>query len=181
MRPSPHQRTIPSNHTPPPLMTTQPPLSTISNVPVQTHIPAPSFQTYTLNVPTCAPFSNQLQFFDGTDYRFQPELIRNCINTRTVYQLGLEPTNPDQKHTWHARWVALVGTSLDGPAFSWFISYSEADTQDWSTFTLKFLTQFNSVTAQYKAQAQAQNVQLNTHEYISICFFLCLPCWRSCK
>ena len=54
------------------------------------------------------------------------------------------------------------------PNSSWFNSLSEADTQDWSTFTLEFLKHFNSVTAQYKAQAEAQNMKLNTHESISI-------------
>ena len=44
MFPSPHQWTIHSNHTPPPSMATQPPLSTTSNLPVQTHILVPCFQ-----------------------------------------------------------------------------------------------------------------------------------------
>ena len=63
----------------------------------------------------------------------------------------------------------LVATSLDGPVSSWFNSLSEADAQDWSTLTLKFPKKFDSVTAQSKVQAEAQNVQLNTHECISSC------------
>ena len=47
-------------------MATQHPLYTTSNLPVQTHIPIPSFHFYTLNVPTSAPFSSQLQFSDDT-------------------------------------------------------------------------------------------------------------------
>ena len=66
MYPSLHHWTIPSNHTPPPSRPTQPPLSTTSNLLVQTHILVPSFQPYTLDVPTCAPLSSQLQIFDGT-------------------------------------------------------------------------------------------------------------------
>ena len=58
----------------------------------------------------------------------------------------------------------LVATSLDGPVSSWFNSLSEADAQDWSTLTLKFRKKFDSVTAQSEVQAEAQNVQLNTHE-----------------
>ena len=64
--------------------------------------------------------------------------------------------------------MALVTTSLDGLASSWFNSVSAAAKQDWSTFTLKFLKHFDSVTAQYKSQAEPQNVQLNTYESISI-------------
>ena len=45
---------------------------------------------------------------------------------------------------------------------------SEADTRDWSTFTLKCLNQIDSVRALKKAQAEAQNVQLNTYEKISV-------------
>ena len=47
---SPYQWTIPSNDTPPTSMATQHPFSTTPNLPVQTHIPVPSFQPYTLNV-----------------------------------------------------------------------------------------------------------------------------------
>ena len=49
-------------------MATQPPLSTTYKLPVQTHIPVICFRPNTLNVPTRAPFSSQLQIFDGTDY-----------------------------------------------------------------------------------------------------------------
>ena len=38
----------PSNHTRPPSIATQPPLSATSNLPVQSHIPLPSFQPYSL-------------------------------------------------------------------------------------------------------------------------------------
>ena len=54
------------------------------------------------------------------------------------------------------------------PGLFWFNGLSEADTQHWSTFTLKFLKQFDSVTAQYKAQTETRNVQLNRHKSISI-------------
>ena len=98
MYPSPHQWTIPSNHVPPPSMTTQLPSSTISNLPVQTHIPVPSSEQYTLNVPTCDPISNRLQFFDSTDYGHRQEQFFNGIKARTTHQLGPEPTSADQKH-----------------------------------------------------------------------------------
>ena len=119
-------------------------------------------------MPTCAPFSRQLQISVGTDYRYRPEQFLNGIKTRTIYQLAPEPTNPDQTHSRHVRRMALVATSLDGPAFSWFNSLSEADTQDWSTFTLKIPKHSGSVTAQCKAQAEAQQGQLNTQESISV-------------
>ena len=99
MYPSPHQWTIHPNHTPPPSMATQPPLSTTSTLPTQqTHIFVPSFQPYTFNVLTCAPLSSQLQISDSTDYRYRPEQFLTDIKTRTIYQLGPEPTNPHQKH-----------------------------------------------------------------------------------
>ena len=59
--------------------------------------------------------------------------------------------------------MALVATSLDVPTSLCFNSLSEADTQDWFTFMLNFLKQLDCVTAQYKAQAQAQKVQLNRY------------------
>ena len=43
-----------------------------------------------------------------------------------------------------------------------FICFSEADTQDWCTFTVNFFQHFDSVTAQYKDQHAAQNSQLET-------------------
>ena len=64
--------------------------------------------------------------------------------------------------------MALVATSLDGPASALFNSLPGADTQDWSTFTLKFPKLFDSVTAQNKAQAETQNAQLNTFESIAV-------------
>ena len=64
--------------------------------------------------------------------------------------------------------MPFVATSLDVLASSWFNSLSKAHTQEWSTFTVNFPKQFDSVTAQYKTQAEAQNVQLNTHDSISI-------------
>ena len=64
--------------------------------------------------------------------------------------------------------MGLVVTALNGRASSCFNSLPEADTQDWSTSTLSFPEQIDIVTAQYQAQAQDQNAQLNTHESISI-------------
>ena len=159
MYPSPHQWTIPSNQTPPPSLATQPALSTTSNLTVQTLIPVPSFQPYISNMPTCAPLSSRLQNFDGTDYRYRPDQFLNRKKARTFYQLSPEPSSPEQKHIWHVRRVALVATSLDGPVSSWFNSILEAGTQDWSTFTLKLLKQFDSVTEQNKAQAHARNAK----------------------
>ena len=116
MYPSPHHWTTPSNQTPRPSRPTQTPLSTTFNLLVQTHILEPSFQPYTLDVPTCAPLSSRLQIFDGTDYRYRPEQFLKGIKVRTIYQLGPEPTNPDQIHIWNVRRMALVATSPDGPA-----------------------------------------------------------------
>ena len=64
--------------------------------------------------------------------------------------------------------MALVATSLDGPASSWFSSLFETDTQDWSIFSTKFLKRFDSSTIKIKAQAEARNLQLATHESISM-------------
>ena len=52
-----------------------------------------------------------------------------------------------------------------------FISLSEIDTQDWPFFD-KYFKQFDSRTITLKAQVQAQNIQMGTHESISIyiCF-----------
>ena len=98
MYPSQHQWTIHPNHTRPPSMAIQPPLSTTSTLPTQqTYIFVPSFQPYTFNVPTCAPSSSQLQVSDSTDIRYRPEQFLTGIKTRIIYQLGPEPTNPDQK------------------------------------------------------------------------------------
>ena len=58
--------------------------------------------------------------------------------------------------------------SLNGSTSSWFISLSDADTQDWSTFTLKFPKPFYGLTAQYKVEACARNSQSHTDESISI-------------
>ena len=96
-------------------MVNQPPLSRTSNLPVQTHLPVPSLQTYTLNEPICAPLSSQLQIFDGTDHRYQPEQFLYRTKTRTFHQSGPEPTSPDQKHVWHVRGMAIVDVFTDGP------------------------------------------------------------------
>ena len=124
-------------------MTTQSPLSSTSNVLVQTHIAVPSFKTYTLNGSKFAPLSSQFQIFDGTDYSYRPEQFVKGIKAETLCQLGPEPTSPDQKHIWHVGRMAFVAISPDIPSFSWFNSLSEADSQDWSTFTMKFLKQFD--------------------------------------
>ena len=100
---SPHQRTIHSNFTPPLSIAIQPPFSTTSNLPVQTHINLPSSQPYTLYVLTCAPLSSQLQIFDSTDYRYRPQKLLNGIRARNIYQLGPEPTSSEQKHIRHVR------------------------------------------------------------------------------
>ena len=98
MYPSRHQGTISSNDTPPLSMATQTPLYTTSNPPVQTHILVRSFQPCTLFVPTCAPFSSQLQISDGTDYSHRPNQLFNGIKARMFYQLDPKPTNPDQNY-----------------------------------------------------------------------------------
>ena len=118
-------------------------------------------------MPTSAPLSSQRQIFDGPDYRYRPDKLLNGTKARTSYQLDPEPTSPDQKHIWNVRRRAVVSTSLDGSTSSWLSSLPEADTQDWSNFTLKTPKQIYSVTTQYKAQAAAQNAQLNTHGSIS--------------
>ena len=60
--------------------------------------------------------------------------------------------------------MALVATSLDGPAFSCLTGLCEADTQDWSSFTVNLPEQIDSGTAQFKTQAETQKAYLNTHE-----------------
>ena len=95
-------------------MVNQPPLSRTSNLPVQTHFPVPSLQPYTLNVPTCAPLSSQLQIVDGTDWRYRPEQFLKGMKTRTIHQPGPEPTSPNQKHIWHVRGLAFVDVFIDG-------------------------------------------------------------------
>ena len=49
-------------------------------------------------IPTCVPFSSQSHFFDGTDYRYCPEIILSGFKARTIYQLGPEPKNSE--HYW---------------------------------------------------------------------------------
>ena len=80
MYPSPCQRTIPSNHTPPLSMATQPPLFITFDLIFQTHITIPSFHPYTVNVPTYNPHSSPNQNFDGSDYGYQPEHFISGIN-----------------------------------------------------------------------------------------------------
>ena len=60
---------------------------------------------------------------------------------------------------------------LRRPASSWFNSLPEADTQDWYISTIKFHEEFDSVTAQYKAQAEAQKAQSNTQKSTPIYTF----------
>ena len=79
-------------------MAIEPPLSTTSNLLVQTHIPVQSFQSYTQNVSTCAPLSRQLQIVDGTGYRYPPDQFFKDTKARIIYQLGPAPTSPAQKH-----------------------------------------------------------------------------------
>ena len=87
---------------------------------------------------------------------------------RIFCEIGPEPTIADQEHIWHLRRMALVATSLDNPAPSVFISLPGADTQDWSTFSNKFLKHFEKATAQYNARARTQNAQLTAHDSVSV-------------
>ena len=137
MNPSSQHWTIPSTNTLPSSVISQPPtfLSLTSEVLNSQPIPPP----YTFGIPTCAPLSSQLQTFDGTDYRYRPEIFLKGIEARTIYQLGREPTNSEQYRIWNSRRAAHVATFLDGPVSSWFKSLSETDTQDWSKFPTKFL------------------------------------------
>ena len=64
--------------------------------------------------------------------------------------------------------MALVATSRDSPDSSWLNSLSETDTQDWFNLSTKFLNPFDSATIHFKAQAQAQIIQLATHESIFV-------------
>ena len=148
-------------------------ISTTSNLPVQTLSLVRPFQPLTLNVPTSAPLSSWLQIFDDTDYRYEPKQSLKELKARTIYQLGPEVTNQDQKRLRRVRGMAWVVTSLADATSSWPDSLSEADSEDWSNFTLRFLKQLDSVRAQYKAQLEPQNSQLNTPEsifYYACCF-----------
>ena len=60
---------------------------------------------------------------------------------------------------WNNRRMALVVTSLDGLASSWFFSLSETDIQDWCIFSAKFRKHFDRATIKFIAQAEAQNFQ----------------------
>ena len=94
-----HQWTIPSNPNPPLSMATHSPLSTTSNLSVQTHILEPSFQPNTLNVPTCLPLSSPVQNFGGTDLRYGPKQLFIGKRARIIYQLGPEPASSDHEKT----------------------------------------------------------------------------------
>ena len=134
---------------------TQPPtfISTTSQVSNS----QPVLYPYTFNIPTCAPLPSQLQNFDDTDYRYRPEKFLNDIKALIVYQLAPESTNSKQFWIGNIRRMALVATSFDGPASSWFIGLSEINSQDWSLFSTKFLKQFDSATIKFKFQADARN------------------------
>ena len=62
--------------------------------------------------------------------------------------------------------MARVATSLDDPVSFWFNSLSETDTQAWSNFSTIFLKTFDSAAIEFEAQAQAQDIQVATHEPI---------------
>ena len=113
MCPSPHYWTIPSFHTPPLPMATQPPLLTTSNPSVQIQIPVPSLQSYLSSLLLCDLLPCWLQFFDSTDFVYWTEQFHNGIEARNVCQLAPEPTSLDHKHIWHKHPMDLVATSLD--------------------------------------------------------------------
>ena len=110
---------------------------------------------------SCAPLSGDLKPFDGTDYKYPPAQFLNAVNARTTYQLGPEPTNPQYQYQWHIRRMALVATALTGPADTWFNSLDNTYKSDWSRFTSIFLKQFDTVTALFRAQAEAQIIKFN--------------------
>ena len=64
--------------------------------------------------------------------------------------------------------MALVATALTGPAATWFNGLSEKSKATWSTFTTAFLNQFDAVTAQFRAQAEAKSIKLKPEVSISI-------------
>ena len=102
----------------------------------------------------CAHLSSStLQLFDGTHYRYRPENNIGAIHAPTIYQLGPEPQDPTQRYIWHVRRMALVATSLDGPASTWYNTLTEKDKRDWPTFHSIFLKQFDNITAQFKASS----------------------------
>ena len=115
MCPSPYQWITPPNDIPPPSMATQPPLNTNPNLPLQTRISVPSLQPYTLNVPTCAPLSSQLQVFDGSAYKYRPQHFLFGVKACTIVQFGPKPTSSHQKHIWPISRMASVITTLNDP------------------------------------------------------------------
>ena len=77
-----------------------------------THFSGIKFSTSSLliyfKIPTCAPFSSQSQLFDGTDYRYCPEIILSGFKARTIYQLGPEPKISEYYWIWNIRRKALL-------------------------------------------------------------------------
>ena len=72
----------------------------------------PGHHTHTFNLPTCAPFSNQLGIFDGTDYQWCPE---NFLKSRHVVFVNLVPKLQIQKSVAFGsfeEWLLLLLPSM---------------------------------------------------------------------
>ena len=123
---------------------------------------------YTFNTPTCAIFSNELQTFVGTASQYRPENFLNGIKTRTIYQLGTEPTNPEQYWIRNFCSIAHAAISLDCLASSSFKSLSATDTRYWSIYSTNILNLFDIATIKFNAQTEAQIIYLAIHESSSI-------------
>ena len=60
--------------------------------------------------------------------------------------------------------MALVATSLDGPASTYINSLSETDTQDRCILPTNFSKQFDSATIIFEAQAEAKKINMTARK-----------------
>ena len=60
--------------------------------------------------------------------------------------------------------MALVATALTGPAATWFNSLDNTHKSNWTSSTSFSLKQFDTVTAQFRAQAEAQTIKFESSQ-----------------
>ena len=85
-----------------------------------------------------------LMVFPGTDPEYSVEDYLNAVTANLILNLGPEPINTPLHQNWIHRRTALIQTTLDGAAQTWFSVLPKEIKSDWKRFTQEFSKMFDS-------------------------------------
>ena len=94
--------------------------------------PDPHPNTSNISTYATSKVSSQLQTFDGIDYRYHLITFWVVVGLVLVWQLGPGPTISKQYRIWNLGRLNHFATYLDCLVSTWFATFYEADTGEWS-------------------------------------------------